>query len=211
MVQSRPYPPMRFPRYDAWRKRIDALDTQYHESMSQEEWSRSGAARLVRRLQIALSDIDNASRHVSQYGFVDFSPANDPHGADELRGAGLIDQLVQVTGIPKARIVITGETFNTWSRALQEVSKTETGSVIQRSPAGRSLNATAALGMLERAARDYIQNVEEISPEDHRPRHLSQTRHEVIELCDDDEQELRDLISNVERLTGITADRPSDQ
>jgi hypothetical protein len=193
-------------RYEAWRHRIDELDTEYSESMPQEVWSVSPEARLVRSLQMALGDIGNASERISPYGFVDFSPENDPHGEDELRGAALIDLLVQVTGIPKARIVITGETFNSWSRALQEATKTEVGSVINRSPAGRSLNATAALGMLDRAARDHIHTKEEFSPEDLRPHYLSQTHHAVIELSGDDEQELRDLVNNVERLTGIKAD-----
>jgi hypothetical protein len=193
-------------QYEAWRHRIDELDTEYSESMPQEVWSVSPEARLVRSLQMALDDIGNASGRISPYGFVDFSPENDPHGEDELRGAALIDLLVQVTGIPKARIVITGETFNSWSRALQEASKTEVGSVINRSPAGRSLNATAALGMLSRAARNHIHTKEEFSPEDLRQHYLSQTRHAVIELSGDDEQELRDLVNNVERLTGIKAD-----
>jgi hypothetical protein len=211
MAQSRPYPPVRSARYEAWRHRLDELDTEYSESMPQEVWTVSQEARSVRRLQLALDDIGNASRRISPYGFVDFSPENDPHGEDDLRGAALIDLLVQVTGIPKARIVITGETFNSWSRALQETAKTESRSVINRSPVGRFLNATAALGILNRAARDHIHTEEEISPEDLRPHYLSQTRHAVIELCDDDEQELRDLVNNVERLTGIKADYPLDQ
>jgi hypothetical protein len=60
--------------------------------------------------------------------------------------------------------------------------------------------------MLNRAARDHIHTKEEFSPEDCRPHYLSQTRHTVIELAGDDEQELRDLVNNVERLTGIKAD-----
>jgi hypothetical protein len=206
MTESRPYPPVRAARYEAWRRRIDELDAEYSDSMPQEVWSASPEARLVRRLQVALDDIGNASGRISPYGFVDFAPEHEPHGEDDLRGAALIDLLVQVTGIPKARIVVTGETFNNWSRALQEASKTEAGSVITRSPAGRSLNATAALGMLNRAARDHIHTQEEFSPEDLRPHYLSQTRHELIELAGDDERELRDLVNNVERLTGIKAD-----
>jgi hypothetical protein len=202
---------VRFTRFEAWRRRIDELDTQYSESLPQEEWSVSQEARLVRRLQMALHDIRIASRHVSRYGFMDFSPANDPHGTDALHGVELIDRLVEVTGIPKARIVISGETFNAWLRALEEVSKTEGKSVVSRAPMGRSLNATAALGELKRAAKDYIHNVEELSPEDPRPRYVTKTPHAVIELCGDDEQELRDLVSSVEQLTKITAGYVSGQ
>jgi len=46
----------------------------------------------------------------------------------------------------------------------------------------------------------------EISREELRPVHLRQTRHAGIELCGDDEQELRDIVSNAERITGIAAD-----
>jgi hypothetical protein len=206
MVQFHPSPPVRFTRYEAWRRRIDELDTQYSESMSQEEWSLSQQARLVRTLQIALKDIGFASQPVSRHGFVDFSPANDPHGVDELRGAELIERLVEVTAIPKARIVITGDTFNAWSRALEEISKTEGESVVTRTPVGRSLNATAALGELKRAARDHVHTVEEFSRGDARPHFVSQTPHAVIELCGDHEDRLRDVIKSVERLTNITAE-----
>src|SRR5215204_1563459 len=86
MTESRPYPPVRPARYEAWRHRIDELDTEYSESMPQEVWSVSPEARLVRSLQMALGDIGNASGRISPYGFVDFSPENDPHGEDELLG-----------------------------------------------------------------------------------------------------------------------------
>jgi hypothetical protein len=123
-----------------------------------------------------------------------------------VRGAELIDLLIRVTGNPKARIVITGVTFNAWSRALQEVSTTELGPVVDRTSVGSSLNATAIAGALERAAKDHIHTVEGISREELRPVHLRQTRHAGIELCDDDEQELRDIVSNAERITSITVD-----
>jgi hypothetical protein len=133
-------------------------------------------------------------------------PMNDPYGENELRGAELIDLLNRVTGNPKARIVITGVTFNAWSWALQEVSTTELGPVVDRTSVGSSLNATAIARALERAAKDHIHTVGEISREELRPVHLRQTRHAGIELCDDDEQELRDIVSNAERITSITAD-----
>jgi hypothetical protein len=183
MAQSRQYPPVRSDRYEAWRHRIAELDTEYRESMPQEVWSLSQEARLVRRLQLALDEIGNASRRISSYGFVDFSPENDPHGEDDLRSSALIDLLVQVTEIPKARIVITGETFNSWSRALQETAETESRSVINRSPAGLSLNATAALGMLNRAARDHIHTEEEISPEDLRPHYIHRHQRRFFGCC----------------------------
>jgi hypothetical protein len=201
MTQTPDYPPVRCSRYQAWRDRINELDQQFSEAMTNEEWSASQEARQVRMLQDAL---DTLPQPRSRYGFVDFSPANEPYRDEYLRGAELIDLLVQVTGIPKARKVLAGETFDRWWLALKDQASQEQGAVITSTPIGRTWNASAMLAPLERAAREYIGKVEEPTRDGTR-RLISQARHPLIELSGDDAQVLNDLVSTAERLTGIPA------
>lgn len=202
--QSQIYPPVRYLRFEAWLKRITEFDQHFVDTMSPEQWAISHDARLARTLHIALDDIKSANHIYSTYQFIDLDPENDPYRGRGPRGAELIDLLVQVTGIPKARKVIMGETFNRWWDQLDQLASTEEGPSISRSPAGVTWSAATTKGRLERAARDYIHTVEEFTGNSNR-RIIVRTDLTMIELSCDDESDMQTLVREAERLTGVSA------
>ncbi len=116
-----------------------------------------------------------------------------------------VDDLVRTTGIPPAMVVISGETFDEWSRKLAALAQNEMGGSVHWSPAGTAMNATSTLGQLQLAAGDQIHSVEESQPGDPRPWRVMLARGDVVELRDQAEGSIRELIRNAERLTGVEA------
>ncbi len=129
----------------------------------------------------------------------------------------IVTRVETLTGISAFSLAIPKETFDAWSYALEDLIEQDSTSSTMRYPdGGRVLTAKPALAELQLHSRSYIHKIYDDRTERPWPKTVMVARGPVVVLRDHHtaepsrypravERELRDLVKNIERLTGIPA------
>jgi hypothetical protein len=106
-------------KFIEWHTRLKAMDDEFSNTLTSEEWYVTPQARRVRNLLVALDKIasaNGATRIVARddgrvsfgdpnpafdwrHGQIDYAPTEGRWDEDDLRGEALVAELVAVTGI----------------------------------------------------------------------------------------------------------------